>query len=562
MPDGNLPALSGPMKPTSSGEVSRRFRKAAAALFSRSEVAAREIRATDATGYGDGLISAAYTLLGNTRRQARTRAEIYEKWGYMMGDPIVSTALSLLVTAALGGDGTSGEMVFLEDNPNVKAGGAKKMVEEIKRDLSPILNRVAFQLAYNAAGFGDSYGRVYCGDEGVVDVYVDELVSPATVLPFEQGNQTIAFASSVGEKQLARLTLMQMARCKMPRKVFVPQVSVTEKVWRATLEADRIEDLPVLPSAAGGSFLYEAEPAYDNMNAALLGLVGQRILDSVDESVLGVNMAGATADQQKSIAKSVERMLTTSKERAARAVKENRPILERIRHVLPFWNDKQIVNFDMGSAGQSKRSGNITIEDVMVHARMLAGSLGPDLGLIGFADQMPASLGEGGSFRSSATVAERARVIRGALSECFNHIINIHTHSKYGVVFEAADRPWQINYYGSISALEAEQAATRERSMNSSLVLVQAMEGAKALGMKPLQFKNFLSKQCRLDEEDAKLYQDIVTAPPGPGAAGDPFGDPLPGGEGGFDPGGGSDDDGGGPPPALRKKRSPTGAEE
>lgn len=506
-------------------------------------------------GAADGLTSAAFTLMGNSRRQARSRADIYEKWMYMMGDPIVSTAISLLVTAALGGDSTSGDVVFIEASPTAaKAGGAKKMVEELKRDLGPLLNRVAFQLAYNAAAFGDAYGRVYSGADGVVDMYVDELVSPATVLPFEQGNRTIAFASSVGDKQLARLSLIQMVRVKMPRKVFVPQVSIAEKVWKASLEADEIDDLPVLTSAAGGSFLFEAEPAYDNMNAALVGLVGQRILDSVDESVLGVDMSGATSDQQKAIAKSVEKMLLTSKSRAERAVKEGRPILERIRHVFPFFREKQIVNFDIGSAGQSKRSANITIEDVMVHARMLAGSLGPDLGLIGFADQMPAALGEGGGFRSSATVAERARIIRTSLSECFHRVIEIHCFKKYGMVFEPSERPYQLNYYGSISALEAEKAATRERAMNGALVLVQAMEGAKTLGMDEGQFENFLSKQCRLEAEDAKLYSTVVTAPPGPGAGGDMFGDPMLGDDGGDGDGG---DGAASPQPLTRKPAKP-----
>lgn len=555
MPDGNLPALAGDNAPMKPGGVLRRVRSAASALFGRSGALAQSIPSTAATGYGDGLVSAAFTLLGNSRREARSRSQIYEKWGYMMGDPIVSTALSLLVTAALGGDSTSGDVVFIEPSAAAtKDKGAKKLVEEIKRDLQPLLNKIAFTMAYNGAGYGDAFARVYATDDGVVDAYIDELVSPATVLPFEQGNRTVAFASAVGEKQLARLSLLQMVRLKMPRRVFVPQVSITEKVWKATLEEDDIDALPILPSAAGGSFLYEVEPAYDNMNAALLGLVGQRILDSVDESVLGVNMAGATVDQQNAIAKSIEKMLKTSKARAEQAVKENRPILERVRHVLPFWNDKQIVNFDMGSASQSKRSANIGIEDVMIHARMLSGGLGPDLGLIGFADQMPASLGEGGSFRSSATVAEKAQVIRGALSEVVHQIIAIHTYRKYnGLVFDPKDRPYDVNYYGSISALEAEKSATRERAMNGGLVMVQAMDGAKQLGMTEAQFENFLSKQLRMDAEDAKLYASVVKAPPGPGAGGDPFG----GEGGGGDPFGGGGEGGDPPEPKPRALRKP-----
>lgn len=504
---------------------------------------AAEINLADAYSYGDGLVSAAYSLLGSGDRKARARQQIYEKWQYMLGDPIISTAISLLTTSALGGHASSGDVIFIEPTATTKTKNKKllPMVEEIARDLMPIFNRIAFQLAYQGAGFGDSYGRVYCEPgRGVVDVYVDEMVNPATMLPFEQGNRTVAFASCVGAKQIAKLSMLQVARLKMPRRTFVPQVSVTEKVWRTTLEQDDPNLLPVLPSAVGGSFLYEAETAFDNFYAALLGMVGQRVLDSVDESVLGVQMAGATREQQEAMAKSIQTMLKTSKKRAEDAVKQNRPILERIRHVLPIWNEKQVINFDMGSPSASKRSGNIGVDDVIFHARMVAGTFGTDLGLLGFADQMPASLGDGGTFRSSAMAAERARVIRYALADCFNHIINIHTYHRYGKqVFEETDRPWQINYYGSISALENERQATRERRMNGGAVLVQTILQAKEAGFTEEQMQEFLSKEMMLDEDQAKMFASVVVAQPGPGAntgGFDDFGNPNSGGGQGPDP--------------------------
>ena len=492
----------------------------------------------EAMGYGDGLYSAAYTLLGSGDRLARSRQQIYEHWSYMLGDPIVSTANTLITTSALGGHATSGDVVFIEPTAEVKAKDKRmaKLVEEISKALSPMLNRHAFQLAYLGGGYGDSYSRLYSEQgRGVVDIYVDEMVNPATILPFEQGNRTVAYASCVGEKQITRLNMLQIARLKMPRRVFVPQVSVTEKVLRTMLDQDSLDKLPILPSAVGGSFLYEAETPFRNMNASLIGMVGQRWLDSIDEKVLGVQMAGATKEQQEAIAKSVQKMLLNSKKRAEDAVKQNRPILERIRHVLPIWNEKQVVNFDMGSAATSGRSGTMGIEDVMIHARMLAGVFGTDLGLLGFADQMPASLGEGGNFRTSAMVGERARVIRTALTECINHIINVHTYTRYGrMVFEEGSRPWQVNYYGSISALENEKQTTRERRMNSGSLLVQTIVAAKEAGFTTAQMQEFLSKEMMLEEAQAQMFASVVEAPPGPGmGGGDQFGG------GGDEPGGG-----------------------
>jgi hypothetical protein len=47
--------------------------------------------------------SSTQSLLGTGRRAARARKQFYQKWSFMEGDPIVSGALSLIVTSALGG---------------------------------------------------------------------------------------------------------------------------------------------------------------------------------------------------------------------------------------------------------------------------------------------------------------------------------------------------------------------------------------------------------------------------------------------------------------------------
>ncbi|MDF0607276.1 hypothetical protein HZU77_016850, partial [Neisseriaceae bacterium TC5R-5] len=63
--------------------------------------------------YGAGTTTVA-SLLYSGRREARDRQVIYNKWAQMESDPIISTALLLLVTGALGGHETNGELVFIE----------------------------------------------------------------------------------------------------------------------------------------------------------------------------------------------------------------------------------------------------------------------------------------------------------------------------------------------------------------------------------------------------------------------------------------------------------------
>lgn len=471
-----------------------------------------DIKLSDAYSYdGQTTISA---LLGSGRRQARTRQAIYQKWSYMEADPIISTALSLLVTAALGGHETTGDTVFIE-----KTSGTEKdkqlsaMVDEIKQDLSPVFNKIAFTVAYNAATFGDGYARPYMRQgRGIVEIVVDELIRPTLVQPYERGGKTVGYHVFVGEKQMERLSVAQLVRMKMPRTVWVPQMSVVEKAWRSSITEDDIDKLPLLPSLAGGSFLYNAEEAYDNLYQTLLGLVGQRWIDSLDEKILTVNNQGMTQDQQKKFMDSVVKMLKRSKELAEAAVTGGKPVLEKITHILPVSSEKQVVQ--VGPMSQSGRGATLQIDDVMLHAKMLAGSLGVDLSMLGFSELLSGGLGDGGFFRMSAQVAQRSQLIRGAMTDFYDDLIDLHTLSRYGMVFEPSKRPWRMNFYGSISALEAEKQRTRSDAMNGGAMLAQTMQQVKEMGADKQLMQSFLSKVMLMDEDVAEHLSKIVDMKP------------------------------------------------
>ena len=479
-----------------------------------------QITQSDMFLYGGGITTVA-SLLGKGRKLARARQLIYEKWQVMEADPIVSTAVMLLVTAALGGHETSGELVFIESKAEIeKDKKLSKMVDEIRESLSAQFNNIAFQLAYLAAIYGDAFVRVYSEQkEGVISLDMNELIRPQLVQAFEQGGKTVGFAVTIGPKNFEKLSVLQMARMRMPRTQWIPQFGVVEKSIRSAITEDDITKLPVMPAMVGGSLLFNAETAYDNLIAALLGLVGQRWLDSIDEQMMTVNCAGMSIEQQKRFLTSVKSMLSRSKEVAEKAIKQNRPVLERVRHIIAVNNDKQLTQLSAMGNGAG-RNGSLTTDDIMLHAKLLAGALGVDLSMLGFADILSGGLGEGGFFRTSAQVAERARIIRTALTECFNNIIDIHTLKKYGLVFEDSERPWQINFFGSISAYEAEKTRTRMEAQNAGAILVQTLQQAKDLGMDETQLKEFLSKTMQLDEDQAELFAKLANQKPPEGEDG------------------------------------------
>ncbi len=460
------------------------------------------------------------SMLGSGRRAARERMRVYEKWSAMEGDPIVSTALGLLVTSALGGHETSGSVVFIEKAPNAQKDKQRsKLVDELERDLMPAFNRIAHSMAYNAAAFGDAYARPYFRrGVGLVDVYVDEMVRPTLVQPYERGNKTVGYTLFSGQRMVDRLNVGQLVRMKMPRTAWVPQPAIVEKLFRMAITEDDPEKLPVLPSLAGGSFLYQAEEAYDNLYASLIGLVSHRWMDSIDETMLGVNLDTMTTEQQESFLNSVTKMLKNSKDRAERAVTEGAPVLERIRHIIPVFGEKQLINLQ---PAQNGRNSVISIDDVMLHARLLAGALGVDLSMLGFADQLSGGLGEGGFFRVSAQAAERARVIRTSQEAFFDDLIDLHCLHKYGYVFNRADKPWDVNFYGSISALESERQRTKLDAMNAGAMLTQVVQQLKDMGANKEQVKLFITKQMQVDEDEADIYAGIVENKPPPGEGDD-----------------------------------------
>lgn len=478
------------------------------------------------------------SLLGYGGKSARSRAVIYDKWARMESDSIISSALTVQVMSALGGNQTTGDVVFIEAKPAFeKDAKKKKLIEEIKAALEPLLNKVAVPQAYLGAAFGDAYSRVYSDSNGIIDITCDELYRPPLVQPFERGNRTIGYAVFVGERNFEKLDITQLARLKMPRTIWVPQFGVVEKALRSSILEDDINNLPLLPSMVGGSLLYNAEEAYDRLNATIMGLVSERWKASLDHRIVGIQMESMTKDQQNRFKKSVYDMYKQVKDIIANAIKTGTPIMEPIVSLLPMFNEKQLITLNDGNAFQPK----ITVEDVMFHARMLSGTMGVDLSMLGFADQMPSSLsGDGGMSGIAAQAAEKARLIRMGLTEYCEHIIDIHTFRRYGYVLEPKDKPWDINLYGSIYALEAKQQATRTDAMNSGMLMAQAMQMMKEMGADKEIMETYLSKTMLVDEELSKQYAKIVDLMPK-----QPPGMP---GEGGF---GGGDDFGPGGVPQI-----------
>ena len=465
-------------------------------------------------------VSTSILLGGNS--EARSRQQIYAKYQQMQQNSFINAGLRLHVTAALGGHESKGDVIFIECTPEAeKDPKKKKIIDDLNHDLKDLLNKNIYTLAFNAVSWGDGYGRVYSQDKvGVTDLMCDEMVLPPLVQPFEQGSRTVGYVVGTATNSSGvKLSTTQMIRVKMPRTLYTPQARVMQKAFKTAILEDDSSNLPYLPSLVGGSFLEGIEDPYNHLIMSISGMVGQRIQDGIDEALLTVNMTDMTHEQQKATMQNLEQMFAETAAQTAKAVKEGRSLLGKLRRFIPVWSDKQLVQLQGGTGSQ--RSGSITIDDVMFHAKQLSGGLGIDLAMLGFADLLSGGLGEGGFFRVSAQVAERSRMIRNAVTQAINDLIDIHLYKKSGLAFSDADRPWTINFYSGISAQQKEAQDTKLSMMNTGGILIQTLAQLKELGLSPEVVKHLLSTQMMLDENSADLVaKGLASAKPPEGQDG------------------------------------------
>lgn len=485
-----------------------------------------------AMSYGTGPITASSMYPMSGKYGVRSRAQIYHRWSLMANDPIAGSAIGLLVTAALGGHETTGKVLFIEKTPEAqKDKKLGKMVDEIADDLGDLLNEAAYPIACTMAAFGDAYTRMYFENgKGLTSLYFDELVRPPLVQSYERGGQTIGFSVSTGEKNFARLDTMQLARFKMQRLHYVPQHGINEKSLKWDISEDDLDAIPIMPASVGGSLSYQAEGAYERLVASLAGMTSQRIIDSIQESVFNLNMENMTKEDQERFEGNFIKMMLKSQQIAKTLVDTGEFHSGRVVHAIPVWGEKQMVM--QGQPLSSPRMAAANIDDVMLNAKLFSGAYGVDLSMLGFSDLLSGGLGDGGFINVSAQTAQRCRPIRTALLASIDHIINVHCLYKYGVAFNKAQQPWQVNVYATIAALETQRQETLSNATASGMSLVQTMQALKDMGSKADTASLFLSKTMLVDEELATEYGKLMEATPpmDPNMASPPEEEPIEGG--------------------------------
>jgi hypothetical protein len=459
----------------------------------------------------------------DTRQTAkRSRMSIYTLWAQMARDPTIAAALTLHITAALGSHESRGDCIFItpsqlvRDKTGKRAKKLQELVEQESKSISTLINRFAFTLMRRGVQWGDDFARVYTKEgEGVTWMLVDEHTAAPNVEAYEQGGKTVGFHMLEFDRNMrivTKLTTRQMIRLKMPRITNVPQTDVVYGILRKLLSTDELEELPIIPAKIGGSMLYDAEEAYQKMTLLLTALNSQQVADSVKQGMLGIDMSGMPPEQRRVYKKNLEATLQASRNFVESAMMGGSAIYGTQYSFMPTWGEKQVVNPLGELAGRS--GGQVSIEPLMIAVRRLTASLGIDMSMLGWSDMLTGGLGDGAAFHTSAQVAQRSVMMRQAMTDFCNDVMQLHFEVKYGIRFDEHQLPWQIEYFSDVSASTTEAESNRMTRMNSLALTSQSLGALKELGLDKDAVRMLLEDVGGMDFDKADALATALTKEP------------------------------------------------
>lgn len=458
--------------------------------------------------------------------QKRTRKQLYTLYKVMGKDPTLSACLSLLTTAALGGHEAKGDVVFIQpadslmsDNKNAKQ--LRYQIEQEAKILEPLLNNIVFAMCRMAIQYGDSYVRVY-GEKGfgVTNLLCGELTESPFVQAYEQGGRTVGYHILEKDQherlRLTRLTNYQMVRMKIQRISPVPQHRNHFINQGRLLASNDVNELPVIASEVGGSFLQDAEDAWQKAMLNMAALNSQQIADSISQNFLQVNMSSMTEEARNDYKRGLSALIDKSRENIESALNGGEALYMPQYFLLPTWDDKQVLT-PMGDVSQ--RTSPLNTEYLMLHLRRMTGALGVDIALTGWADMLAGGLGDGASFHTNAQIMQKSIFIRQAATKTINEIIRLHFGYKLGKVFKGNDLPWKVTFYSDISAAAQESVENKNTRAATLMSVAQAISGLKEVGLDKDSNYFLLTDILGIDDIQAQKISETLAKAPTEGQA-------------------------------------------
>jgi len=450
--------------------------------------------------------------------------------------PTLATALNIHLTHALSYDKKTNSILTFQ--PLQKGGkadvlAAQKICEELNSDLGSMLNENIALFAQVAAVLGVSFIRPHAEPGvGILSLECNYYTLPQFIREYHIGGQLAGFTgdylkSEYGGKVLAEpwdLIPMRIAGWR-PRATVIPTYSGAESY---NLLGNPMARTPTETQNYGCSLIEPAFESYENLKEAIRAVRSARMNSAKIDRLLSVAMNSLDPAQAAKYQHTISHVLKRSADLMEGRAMRGRWSPTVTNTVIPVLGDgKQQMGIDTFSIDP-----NISgIDDVMMYLKMMAGSVGLDYSLLGWADQMSGGLGEGGFLRTSIQAAARSQWIRMACETSIHRTVDIHMAYKYGKVWTPQDRPYSIRFNSANTALQQEENDAADSRANYASVVTTIIDAisnndvlSKSETFKQLLFGNILNlgddvvvkliteiKKASDNDEHKNLFESLLT---------------------------------------------------
>lgn len=465
------------------------------------------------------------------------RVARYDVFDLMASDPTIDCAVKMHIAHALSARPDDGEIFDIESVTDAD----DPIVNDLRQTLKPMLHRELHELATGAAIHGVHYVRAY-GEQGVglTRIRSDYYTHPRFVKEYERAGQLAGFCSAhqgtIRRGEISLLPPWMFVAFKIPAWKVAPNIEPM-RVDQTPVDIEN-EDMAaeslVETQDYGSSLIETAYSSWIDLLEAIVSLNMSRKNAARLERIIGINTGRMEPQKASQYLNLVANQIKKTDKATAKQSWLKGKVQTVLNHLIPIFGDVK-GRLDINSIqGTPDIQG---IDDVMFHIKRLGSALGVDPSLLGFGDLMSGGLGDGGFFRVSIMAAIKAQMLRAAMKNGIERLIDIHVAYKYGKVFLPGERPYKLMFHSISTALEREEQENKEARANlaTGFATVFATLDAEFQVTDRRGLMNYLlTNVLKMDEETFKNVCPENYKPPTPPGMEDQGGGGSGGGGGGM----------------------------
>lgn len=406
-------------------------------------------------------------------RQAR-----YKIYAEMSDDSTIIAAVELLLSYALSSNKKTGRAIYLR----AKDEKDTELVDQLNRELIDPINKHIMSWSYTTAIYGVNYVRPYAEQgKGIVAWEANYYTLPTHIKEYERSGNLCGFTSeNLKRKSDGKQIKLADPWILIPLKIpsWHPNIDKEPINYSGedySLYDDAYHRSPIETQNYGTSLIHAAFTSWCDLQQSIKSLLASRANSARIDRLVSVSTNSLDPQRASEYINSVSTQLKSDREAADRAATRSGilpTIWTSIIPVMGTGNVKGNVAIDTQQIDPNINA----IEDITLHVKRLASSLGISPSLLGFEDLMAGGLGEGGWFRTSIQSALRANLIRGAVTNFIMRAIDIHTAYRDNKVWPNNDYPFEICFDSLNTAIQEEENANSESKANYITILATALD--------------------------------------------------------------------------------------